>query len=577
MHRPAWVKLVFVISSLGYLFSPGIQHHWKIAHDPYFVPFDAVLYIPAFFKFDPHEPIPTTLLKEYHLDTMSAPLYKASLVLGSRFADVRHFQLAMMYLAYGFFVAILGRVGWLLGGATLSFAVMAFTVTAWIYIGLGFIGGASRMYAYPLVAVILYALLRDRPLLVGLTAILGALIYPIVATIAGLCLAGWLTLPLYLKHGTVSRWSLRRRLVTLGFTGLLTLGCLVPLFLGGKAYGRRLVPADIVNYPEAGADGNYRPYDQQPYQVFGMESLSYFLGPMYSHGDAIVPSFNVHKNFRDGSLLAVLAVAGIVVLVVTSAGLRRILHSNDRAAGLRLIGFFLACVLLHVIAWLAAPYLYVPTRYFLFSLPFIVTFVFPWSLYLLVSQIRRFQVSPNLRDVAFLALVGIYLIIFGGRGNVEFESGSVVAKSSRPLFDVVAALPKNVLVAGWPYGEMKNIEYATRRNAFLTAELHQVLHLEYVKAMRIRMDALFEAYFSTEPTPLRRLRDEFGVTHLLIEAHHFTDPNRPPEYFSPWRARIGPRLEAIRGKAYVMNHAVQEKAAIFNRNGLILLDLAKLP
>lgn len=570
-------KLFLVVLALGAMFWPGVQHHWKIAHNPYFVPFDAVLNIPAFFKFDPSDPIPTTLLKEYHLDTMSPPLYKASLALGARFADVRYFQLAMMYLAYAAFVAILGRLGWLLGGATLSFAVMAFTVTAWIFIGLGFIGGSARMYAYPSMAVILYALLRDRPKLLALTAILGALLYPIVAIIAGLCLSGWLILPLYVNHGVVSHWSLRRRLVTLGFTGLITLSCLVPLLVGSHAYGRRILAADIPNYPEAGSDGNYRPYDQQPYRLFSKEIFSYYLGPMYSHGDALVPQLSAHKNLDSASLLAALAGVGLVVLVVVTAGLRRALQNSDRPAGIRLIGFFIACGTLHVISWLATPFLYVPTRYFMFTVPFIVTFIFPWSLYLLVNRVSRFEDSPKLRGFTFLAIIGIYLIAFGGRGNVEFEKGSVVAKSSRPLFDAVAALPKNSLIAGWPYGKMKNIEYVTRRNVFLTAELHQVLHLGYVEAMRKRMDAVFDAYFSAEAAPLRRLRDEFGVTHLLVESPHFSDPNKAPEYFSPWRARIAPRLAEIKGKEYLMNGALQKTAAVFNRDGFILLDLAKLP
>lgn len=274
MHIPAWGKLILVVLSLGVLFSLGIQHHWKLAHDPYFIPFDAVQYLPAFFKFDLSDPIPTTYLKDYFLNAICPPLYKASLVLGARFADARFFQLAMVYLAYAFFVAILGRLGWLLGGAVLSFAVMAFTITAWIFIGLGFIGGAPRMYGYPLMAVILYALVRDHPRVLGLTAILGALLYPVVAIIAGLCLTAWLILPLYAKQGVVSQWSLPRRLTTLGLAGLLTLGSLVPLFLGSGAYGRRIVTADIVNYPEAGADGNYRPFDQLPYQLFGKEWLS---------------------------------------------------------------------------------------------------------------------------------------------------------------------------------------------------------------------------------------------------------------------------------------------------------------
>ena len=577
MNIGVYLKLALVVSALGFLFSPGIEHHWKIARDRYFVPFDAVQYVPAFYKFEATNPVPTTYIKEYFLNAICPPLYKASLMLGGQLADVRHFQLAMMYAAYIFFFAVLGRLGWLLGGAALSFAVMAFTITAWIFIGLGFIGGAPRMYGYPLIAIVLYALLRDHPRLLGLTAILGALLYPIVAIIAGICLAGWLILPLYAKQSIVSRWSLPRRLATLAVFGLLTLSCLVPLLVGNRAYGRRLVTADIVNYPEAGADGNYRAYDQLPYPLFGNESLSYYLGPLYSHGDAIAPWLNVHKNLAPVTLLVALAAAGLAILVVVSAGLRRVLQSNERGAGIRLLGFFIVCTILHVIAWVATPYLYIPTRYLMFSLPLIVTFIFPWSLYLLVNRCSWFADSPKLRDFTFLAIIAVYLAAFGGRGNVEFEKGSMVAKSSQPLFETIAALPKNSLIAGWPYGEMKNIEYVTRRNALLTAQLHQVLHLGYVETMRQRMDALFDAYFSVEAAPLVRLRDQFGVTHLLIEAHHFTDPKRPPEYFSPWRSRIGPRLEAVRDKAYLMSQSLHQRAAVFNRNGLILLDLARLP
>ena len=95
--------------------------------------------------------------------------------------------------------------------------------------------------------------------------------------------------------------------------------------------------------------------------------------------------------------------------------------------------------------------------------------------------------------------------------------------------------------------------------------------------MRERMDALFEAYFSTDAAPLYRLRKEFGVTHLLVETDDFTEPTRPPEYYAPWKARIQPRLAEIKGKEYLMNGSLHQKAAIFNQNGFILLELAKLP
>jgi hypothetical protein len=63
----------------------------------------------------------------------------------------------------------------------------------------------------------------------------------------------------------------------------------------------------------------------------------------------------------------------------------------------------------------------------------------------------------------------------------------------------------------------------------------------------------------------------------LVETRDFTDPKHTPEYFAPWRARIAPRLAEIKGKEYLLNEALQKKAAVFNQDGLILLELAKLP
>jgi hypothetical protein len=152
-----------------------------------------------------------------------------------------------------------------------------------------------------------------------------------------------------------------------------------------------------------------------------------------------------------------------------------------------------------------------------------------------------------------------------------------VEKSAQPLFDAIAALPKDVLITGWPVGQLRKVEYVTRRNVFFTGDVHQVLHVNFIEIMRKRMDALFEAYFSTEAAPLSRLRQEFGVTHLIVDARDFTDREHTPEYFSPWRARIKPRLAEIKGQEFLMNESLHEKAAIFNQNGFILIDLAKLP
>jgi hypothetical protein len=553
-----------------------MQLHWEMTKNPNFVPFDAAQYIPPFFKFDPNDPIPTTYIKEYYLDAVCPLLYKWLFTVGAQCCDLRYFQVGMMYLAYAIFVGVIGHLGWVLGGAPLCFAVLAFTFTARIFIGMGFIGGAARMYAYPLISLVLYSLIRDRPKLLAVTVVLGGLLYPLTAIIGGLCLTTWLFLRPLSGQGVVSRWGPSRRLLTVALTGFLTMAGSLPLLLESAPYGRRLVEADIAMYPEAGPDGNYRPFDQLPYKLFGNEWISYYIGPIYGHGDPIVPWFNVYKRLDSLNLFFVTAATGIIVLVVILGGIKRLLREDPSGSGSRLIGFFAVCGLLHVIAWIASPYLYIPTRYFMFSLPFLITLIFPWSLYLLSERVPRLAASPGLRDAVFLGIIFVYLIAFGGRGNVVY-SASNLGRPAERLLDAIAGLPKNVLIAGWPVGELQKVEYATRRNVFLTQDVHQVLHLNFVKTLRQRMDAMFEAYLSTDATPLYRLRQEFGVTHLLIETRHFSDPEHPPEYFAPWRARIPSRLTAIKGNEYLMNEPLHQRTAIFNQDGIILLDLAKLP
>ena len=571
-----WAKVALVVLSLAVLYRPGIQYHWEMANNRYFVSFDAAHVIPPFFKFDPNDPIPTNYVKEYYLNTLSPILYKWLIRIGAELGDVRHFQLGMIYLAYVFFIGILGRLGWLLGGATLSFAVMALTITAWIFFGLGFLGATPRMYAYPVIALILHALIRDRPYLLMVTVIVSGMLYPIVATIGGLCLASWMLLKPLFAQGSVSRWRWSRRLAAVTLTGFLTLAGLLPMWLGSEPYGRRVVAADIALYPEAGPNGNYRIYDQLPYKLFGNEWVGYFVGPMYSHGDPIVSWFNVHKQLDPTIVLFVLAIMSLIVLVVVWLGIKSVLKEDLSGGAGRLIGFFAVCLVLHVIAWLSAPYLYIPTRFFMYSLPFLIVLIFPWSLNVLLSRFPRLRSSAKLRALTFLGIISVYLMAFGGRGNVEFAASSE-KQLSKPLADALTDLPKDVLIAGWPAAEIRNVEYVTRRNVFLTAAFHHVLHLDYMKAMRERMNVMFDAYLSIDAAPLVRLRQEFGVTHLLVDTRDFIEPGHAPEYFAPWGERIAPRLAEIKGREYLMNGALQKEAAVFHQDGVILLDLAKLP
>ena len=269
-----------------------------------------------------------------------------------------------------------------------------------------------------------------------------------------------------------------------------------------------------------------------------------------------------------------MAFAGLLLLVVIVSGLRSILKSDCRDGGIRVIGFFAICGALHVIAWIAdAIHVYTGSLFHVFlavshhSYFSLVALYAPEINYRLACLFEaRRGISSSHRIVsADVWRTGQRRFLRAGFDQPE-----------RRLFDAIASLPKNAVVAGWPVGQLRKVEYVTRRNVFLTGDLHQVLHLTFLEVMRKRMDAVFDAYLSTGPAPVLRLRDEFGVTHLVVETRDFTDANHPPEYFAPWRTRIPPRLGEIKGKEYLLDKALHEKTALFNEDGLLLLELAKL-
>jgi hypothetical protein len=170
------------------------------------------------------------------------------------------------------------------------------------------------------------------------------------------------------------------------------------------------------------------------------------------------------------------------------------------------------------------------------------------------------------------AYVAVLLFLLGG--NVPSRiGGSIDLPKQEPLFDYIAALPPETLVAGWPKGTMDRIPYAARRRALVTLETHQAFHDVYLLEMRRRMRALVDAYFATSVEPILSLRDEFGVTHLLVERAHFGP--RPPSYFRPFDRWIAVRRAEARGKEFELPKRIKE-SRVFSHRQTVLLDLSHI-
>jgi hypothetical protein len=131
----------------------------------------------------------------------------------------------------------------------------------------------------------------------------------------------------------------------------------------------------------------------------------------------------------------------------------------------------------------------------------------------------------------------------------------------------------HAVIAGWPFTAIENVPYVARRTAFLTFETHQTFHQRYVDTMRGRMRALIDATLATSNDPLIRLRDEHGVTHMLVYLPHLRGARLT--YFKPFDEWIARARHASAGKPLSLRDLV-DNHAIYRDRSYALVDLREL-
>jgi hypothetical protein len=92
--------------------------------------------------------------------------------------------------------------------------------------------------------------------------------------------------------------------------------------------------------------------------------------------------------------------------------------------------------------------------------------------------------------------------------------------------------------------------------------------------MRSRTNTLIDAYLATTQEPIRRLRDDAGVTHLIVDERHFQ--GSPPSYFHPFQARIDEAVRAARGRRFELERAVESDLVVIDLPPYKVIDLRRL-
>ena len=128
------------------------------------------------------------------------------------------------------------------------------------------------------------------------------------------------------------------------------------------------------------------------------------------------------------------------------------------------------------------------------------------------------------------------------------------------------------MIAGWPFGVVENVPYLALREVLVSWENHVVVHEEYAREMGARTRALIAAYYAADVEPVRRLKDDYGVTHLLVDRRHYE--GEVQWYFEPFASELVEARAALTGEPEVLRQAGH--AAVMSSGPWLLLDLHRL-
>jgi hypothetical protein len=256
------------------------------------------------------------------------------------------------------------------------------------------------------------------------------------------------------------------------------------------------------------------------------------------------------------------------LLVLTGAGWIRLAFLRPEARRLSLL--LAAACAGHLLARTFPPFFYLPQRYLMYPLPELATLMVATGALGLVPASFRDRNHPWHMPLVVGSAGAMILALLGAHGSNRAGLNYKAAKTGG--FDYVAKLRPDVLVAGWPGGFMDSVPYVSRRQALVTAETYQAFHAQYALEMRRRTDAVIDAYFATDITPLLRLRRDFNVTHFVVDLPIVQ--RRSAHLFRPFDQHIAAAVRRTTGKPLEVER--QFANAVYRDKTRVILDLSRL-
>jgi hypothetical protein len=555
------------------LFAPAYAQHISYAVQGTLINDDVRQQVFPFYKYSDPTLFSGDYIADYYRLNLPIGLH-ASYWLGAKLWDANPLSRALPYPLLLLTIGGLAVAARRLAGAPAAWAVALFTLSSGVFMD-RIVGGLPRAFGFPLFAWGLAALVAGKPKHFGAVTVLGIAFYPIVGVVLGGTLGAWLLLLPKQARAEAADWTLKRRLTFLSAVAGACIFFTAIVLVIGKGYGGRVGPDDIADFPEAGAGGRYSAESRPPFPPVLEATWNQWRSTLTGAGEPVVPAIRPWKDPREAkeSKSAVVLLALVTAFIL--CGYIR-LAVNSREA--QRLGTFVAVALGgYVAAVYMSPWLYLPERYTNYAVALLAVLLAATAPAGYIEIFRKtwrphWPAVATTRNSALIASTVVLLAVLGGRGNGK-EGYTVRVDPKSALYESIAGLPVNAVVAGWPQGPIELVPHVSRRSALFTYETHQAFHKGYMLEMRGRANAFFDAYLATDVKPLIELREKFGVTHLLVDFNHLN--SNKFSYFRPFGTRIQQASKRLGSPEHSILHHL-DQAVVFRHGKTAVFDLSRV-
>jgi hypothetical protein len=556
-----WVAAVI----LSALFVPSIAGHVAHSMNPHVFNGDAAQWVFPFFRYTEDAPVGVDVPGDYHLAIMPVGFRGLYQVL-SPFVDPASISKVLPYLLLSVTLLGVGMSAGRMAGPHAGLIAAALALSAPHFLNES-MGGLPRSFAFPLLALGAWALSVGHGTALAALVVLAQAFYPVAGVLLGLMLAGLLLVISSANRGRTERWSLQKRLSVVLLAAGVSIALFVPTAVTTKPWGRLLAPTDARIYPEVGPGGRWddadMPSDRMPVPGVFLEIQTQFVKALDRDGGApVVAWWQPAVQRRKADIVAGIAMA-------LAAGV--LLGARRDAAVRRMVLLPLTGALAYVVARLAVPYFYMPPRYVQYSLPLFVVIMLPVAGVFLARAVAKRHHALAARSTGAVAAGMLVMLTIGGRGDAVVGHDWPIGGNAA-VFDYLAALPPDVLIAGWPGGIIENVPFYCHRRALVNEETDKAGHAGYVLEMRGRKRALAAALFGDADAALSELRNRYGVTHLIVDRRAVEGP---PTYYAPIGAEATDAWHRGKARGFAVER-VRTKTTVFQHGDLAVLDLSRL-